>query len=141
MEKLQNVLVNLYSQIELKYLENNEPFYPKLHYYTFEKDSLILRLKKSESFFLWTEINKSKTVYEQFEAKYTIGNRGNYTYFGPDPNKNDKRKYRIEKIQSDGQFFRFYFEGRTSITYNIGYNFIQRNFKETDFKKKTDFDY
>jgi hypothetical protein len=132
---------NLYSQIELDSLDNNELFYPKLNYYTFEKDSLILRLKKSESFFLWTEINKSTIVDEKFESKYSIGNRGNYTYFGPDPNKDNKRKYYIETIETDGQFFRFSFKGQKSITYDIGYNFIQRNYKETDFKAKTDFDY
>lgn len=131
---------NLYTQIELDSLVNDEPFYPKLHYYTFEKDSKILRLEKSESFFLWTEIKKSEIVSKEFVSKYSIGFRGNYTYWGADPNENRKHKYKIDKIESDGEFFRFSFEDQKSITYDLGYNFIERNFKKTDFKKKTKYD-
>lgn len=131
---------NLYTQIELDSLANDEPFYPKLHYYTFEKDSQILRLAKSESFFLWTEIKNSKTVSKEFISNYSIGFRGNYTYWGADPNKNRKHQYRIDKIDSDGRFFKFSFEDQKSITYDLGYNFIERNFKKIDFKKKTKYD-
>ena len=131
---------NLYTQIELDSLANDEPFYPKLHYYTFEKDSKILRLEKSESFFLWTEIKNSKIVNTKFNSKYNIGFRGNYTYWGTDPNEKRKHQYELDKIESDGKLFKFSFKDQKSITYDLGYNFIERNFKESDFKKKTKYD-
>lgn len=131
---------NLYTEIELDSLENDEPFYPKLHYYTFEKDSKILRLEKSESFFLWTEIKDSKIVNTKFNSKYSIGFRGNYTYWGADPNEKRKHLYELDKIESDGKLFKFSFKDQKSITYDLGYDFIERNFKETDFKNKTKYD-
>jgi len=131
---------NLYTEIELDSLEKDEPFYPKLHYYTFEKDSKILRLEKSESFFLWTEIKDSKIVDTKFNSKYSIGFRGNYTYWGADPNEKRKHPYELDKIESDGKLFKFSFKDQKSITYDLGYNFIERNFKESDFKKKTKYD-
>jgi len=131
---------NLYTEIQLDSLTNDEPFYPKLHYYTFEKDSKILRLEKSESFFLWTEIKDSKIVNTKFNSKYNIGFRGNYTYWGADPNEKRKHQYELDKIESDGKLFKFSFKDQKSITYDLGYNFIERNFKESDFKKKTKYD-
>ena len=131
---------NLYLTLELDSLLNDEPFYPKLNYYTFIKDSLILKLEKSESFFFGTELQKSKIVSEKFKKNYEVWFRGNYTYWGADPNKNRKHKYEIEKIDSDGRFYKFYFKGEKPKTYDLGYNFIERNFKENDFKIKTKYD-
>jgi hypothetical protein len=131
---------NLYTQIILDSLAIDEPFYPKLHYYTFEKNKKILRLQKSESFFLWTEIKKAEIVKKEFNSEYSIGFRGNYTYWGADPNKEQKHKYELDKIESNGRLFKFYFQGQESITYDLGYDFIERNFKESDFKKKTKYD-
>lgn len=131
---------NLYTQINLDSLPLDEPFYPKLHYYTFEKDSLILRLDKSESFYLWTEIHKSKTASTDFKPLYSMGFRGNYTYWGADPNENRKHKYQLDKIESDGRIFKFYFKDQDSKTYDLGYNFVKENFEESDFKKKTKYD-
>ncbi|MBP1840017.1 DUF6438 domain-containing protein [Formosa algae] len=131
---------NLHTEIELDSIENDEPFYPKLHYYTFVKDSKILRLEKSESFFLWTEIKDSKIVNTKFNSKYSIGFRGNYTYWGADPNEKRKHLYELDKIESDGKLFKFSFKDQKSITYDLDYDFIERNYKETDFKNKTKFD-
>lgn len=131
---------NLYTQIKLDSLANDEPFYPKLHYYTFEKDSQILRLEKSESFFLWTELRDSKIVNTKFNSNYNIGFRGNYTYWGADPNEKRKHQYELDKIESNGRLFKFSFKDQKSITYDLGYNFIERNFKESDFKEKTKYD-
>lgn len=125
---------NLYNRIKLDSLPIDEPFYPKLQYYTFERDTSILSLQKSESFFLWTEINKSKIVNNDFKAKYTVGFRGNYTYWGKDPDKKRKHKYEIDKIESDGRYFKFYFKGQNPITYDLAYNFLEQNFKDSDFK-------
>jgi len=125
---------NLYNRIKLDSLPIDKPFYPKLQYYTFERDTSILSLQKSESFFLWTEISKSKIVNNDFNAKYIVGFRGNYTYWGKDPDKKRKHKYEIDKIESDGRYFKFYFEGQNPITYDLAYNFLEQNFKDSDFK-------
>ena len=82
-----------------------------------EKDSQILRLEKSESFFLWTEIKESKIVNTKFNSKYNIGFRGNYTYWGADPNEKRKYQYELDKIESDGKLFKFSFKDQKSITY------------------------
>jgi len=57
---------NIHTTTKLDSLALDEPFYPKLHYFTFKKDGLILPLEKSESFYLWTELKKSKQTDEQF---------------------------------------------------------------------------
>ncbi|WP_196890309.1 DUF6438 domain-containing protein [Aureivirga sp. CE67] len=131
---------NLYTHIDLDSLAFDEPFYPKLHYYAFEKDSLILRLDKSESFYLWTELQKSKTSNSDFKPLYSMGFGENFTYWGSDPNEKRKHKYQIEKIESDGRKFKFYFKDQDSKTYDLGYNFIEKNFKDSDFKEKTKYD-
>ncbi|MEP5935353.1 MAG: hypothetical protein ABJ218_09555, partial [Winogradskyella arenosi] len=131
---------NLYTEIELGTLENDMPYYPKLHYYTFKKESTILRLEKSESFYLWTEIKDAKIVNTKFNSKYSIGFRRNYTFWGADPNEKRKQLYELKNIESDGRLFKFSFKDQKSITYDLGYNFIKRNFKETDFKNRTKYD-
>jgi len=89
-----------------------------------------------------TELQKSQIIDEnfKFKVKYDVWFRGNYTYWGPDPNKKRKHQYEIEKIDSDGRFFKFYFKGEKPIIYDLGYDFIKRNFDENNFKKKTKYD-
>ncbi|WP_348706097.1 DUF6438 domain-containing protein [Tenacibaculum sp. 190524A02b] len=127
---------HLYTQIKLDSLTSNETFYPKLNYYAFESDSKVLQLKKSESFFLWTEIKDSKIVNTKFTPKYSIKFKGNYTYYRTASKEKRKHKYELDKIESNGKLFKFSFIGKKSITYDLGYNFIDRNFKEADFKNK-----
>lgn len=122
---------NLYTQIKLDSLTNNHPNYATLSYLNFENSIHFLPLEKSESFFLWTEINKSKIVNEIFNSRYSI------TFWESDLNENIKPRHKIDKIETDGKFFKFYFKGREPITYDLGYNFIERNFIETDFTNKT----
>ena len=126
---------NIHTTIKLDSLPLDEPFYPKLHYFTFKKGSLILPLEKSESFYLWTELKNSKQTDIKFIPKYKITFSGNYTYWGPDPNKTRQHKYEIQSIKTDGRFYKFEFENDYAITYDLGYNFIERNFKSTDFRK------
>jgi hypothetical protein len=131
---------NIHNSIKLDSLPLDEPFYPKLHYFTFKKDNLILPLEKSESFYLWTELKKSKQIYDQFISKYKITFRGNYNYWGQDPNEERQHKYKIKSITTDGQFYKFEFKGEKTITYDLGYNFIERNFKTTDFRKPNEWE-
>lgn len=128
-------IANLYNSIQLDSLEMNEPFYPKLHYFTFRKDGLILPLEKSESFYLWTELKKSSLCESNYKPIYRLTFSGNYTYWGPDPNESRQHKYEIKKVTTDGQFFTFEFKNFKSITYDLGYNFIDRNFSISDFRK------
>jgi len=125
---------NIHTSIKLDSLPFDEPFYPKLHYFTFKKDDLILPLEKSESFYLWTELEKSKQTEVKFKSKYKLSFRGNYTYWGPDPNEARHHKYEIKSVTTDGQYFKFEFENQQSLTYDLGYDFIDRNFKPTDFR-------
>lgn len=125
-------IANLHSVVNLKRIPDDEPFYPKYHYYTFEKGRLILPLAKSESFYLWTELKKSKITSQDFTPEYTITFTGNYTYWGPDANKRE-HKYEIKKIISDGRFFKFEYKNAPTVTYDLGYNFVEQNFEKEDF--------
>lgn len=125
---------NIHKKIPLNSLAFDEPFYPKLHYFTFKKNDLILSLEKSESFYLWTELKKSKQTDKEFKSKYKLIFSGNYTYWGPDPNEARQHKYEINSITTDGQFYKFKFKNNNTKTYDLGYNFIDRNFKTTNFK-------
>lgn len=126
---------NIYSQMDLQKLPFDEPFYPKMHYYSFMKNGLILPLNKSESFYFWTELRKGKVVNKDFVPKYTMSFTGNYTYFGPDPNKKRAHKYILSVIKTDGRHYRFEFKNARPLTYDMGYDFLHRNFKESDFRK------
>ena len=125
-------IANLHDVVNLNRIPDDEPFYPKYHYYTFEKGRLILPLEKSESFYLWTELKKSKITSQKFTPNYTITFTGNYTYWGPDANERE-HKFEYKKITSDGRFFKFEYKNAPSETYDLGYNFIERNFEKGDF--------
>ena len=131
---------NIHTTIKLESLPVDEPFYPKLHYFTFKKDGLIMPLEKSESFYLWTELKKSIQTDTNFKSKYKLTFSGNYTYWGADPNEARQHKYEIKSITTDGQFFKFEFKNEQAITYDLGYNFIDRNFKPSDFRKPNEWE-
>lgn len=133
-------IANIHTTIKLNRLSLDVPFYPKLHYFTFKKAGLILPLEKSESFYLWTELKKSKKTTQKFISKYNVTFGGNNTYSGPDPNGAKHHKFEIESITTDGQFFKFEFKDKHSMTYDLGYNFLDRNFKTTDFRKPNEWE-
>jgi len=133
-------IANIHNNIKLVKLPFDEPFYPKLRYFTFKKDGLILPLEKSECFYLWTELKKAKQTDEQFKSKYKITFRANYDYWGPDPNKARQHKFEIKTLTTDGRFYKFEFIDEKPITYDLGYNFIDRNFKITDFRKPNEWE-
>lgn len=131
---------NVHTTIKLDSLPLDEPFYPKIHCFTFKKDGLILTLEKSESFYLWTELKKSNNTNEHFKPKYKLTSSCNYVHWGPDPDEIGQHKYEIRSVNTDGQFFEFEFKNEKSITYDLGYNFIDRNFKPTDFRKPNEWE-
>jgi len=120
---------NIQKTRQLDSLELDNPFYPILHYFTFKKEDLILYLKKSEKFYLWTELIKAKQTEKQFNPKYTIVFEAFYDNWKPKTNNE------IDSITTDGQYFKIERKGKKSITYDLGYNFIERNFKTSDFRK------
>lgn len=120
-------LENLYTEIKLDSFKNNEQQHLKIHYLNFENSKYFLPIEKSESFFLALEINKSKIVTEKFNSLYSI------TYSQSRQKENENRYYEIDKIETDGRFFKFDYKDHESVTYDLGYNFVERNFKESDF--------
>ncbi len=126
-------IANIYSRIALSSIPADEPFYPKLHYFVFKKGDYFLPLEKSESFYLWTELRKSRKTTQQFVPIYDLSFSPNYTYWGADPNENRVHKYTIKSIATNGKMYKFDFEGGNTITYDLGYDFIDRNFKGVNF--------
>lgn len=124
--------------MQMDSIMNISPPYPKMSYYTVRTHSLILTLEKSESFFLWTELTNSKTDKIQFDKKYEIRFHPNYTYWGPDPNKKDKRKK--FKAFTDGRRFMFLNESGDTTYYDLEYNFIELNYNDDDFHQLTKYD-
>lgn len=128
----------VHDHIKLDSLPPDQPYYPKLRYFAFEKNGRLLELEKSESFFLWTELIKSKHTNKTFKPRYKVSFTGNYAYWGPDPNKK-AYQHSIKSISTDGQFFTFEFSDRQpATTYDLGYNFVDRNFKPADFRRRSD---
>ncbi|WP_353119980.1 DUF6438 domain-containing protein [Myroides odoratus] len=129
------LLSNIHDVMHLDPLPYDEPFYPKLHSFTFKKENLVLPLAKSESFYLWTALKKAKLVNEVFTPKYKLVFTDNFDYWGPDPNEARTHQYEIKNVVTDGQFYKFEFEDRGAITYDLGYNFLERNFSTANFKQ------
>ncbi|MCP1995456.1 DUF6438 domain-containing protein [Flavobacterium sp. HSC-61S13] len=132
-------IAHIYSQIALSSIPADEPFYPKLHYFVFKKSDYSLPLEKSESFYLWTELKKSRETTQQFVPLYDLSFNPNNTYWGADPNENRVHKYTIKSITTDGKLYKFDFEEGKTITYDLGYNFIDRNFKGVNFSHLNSF--
>ncbi len=132
-------LQHLYTSIQLDTIPKESPYYPKMSYLSFLKDSIFLPLYKSESFYLWTELNNAKTTQENFEPSYTMEFNKNFTYWGPDPN--DRVKKRKVKVFSNGRLFKFIDENNESLTYDLEYDFVKRNFSKKDFKKFIELDF
>ena len=129
------LLSNIHDMMHLDSLPNDEPFYPKLHSYTFKRDNFVLPLAKSESFYLWTALKKAKQVDKAFTSKYKLVFTDNFDYWGPDPNEARIHQYEIKNVVTDGWHYKFEFEDREAITYDLGYNFLERNFSTANFKK------
>lgn len=127
------LLSNIHDVMHLNPLPYDEPFYPKLHTFTFKRDKFVLPLAKSESFYLWTELKKAKQIDKSFTAQYKLVFTGNFDYWGPDPNEARTHQYEINNVVTDGQFYKFEFEDREAITYDLGYNFLERNFNTANF--------
>jgi len=88
----------------------------------FENKENICRLKRSESFYLFTELCKSKEVHATFEKKYVIQYR--------------RTENINKKVLTDGRYYQFEQRGKT-IIFDLGYNFLIRNNLLKKFRTKT----
>ncbi|AXG71601.1 hypothetical protein KORDIASMS9_03858 [Kordia sp. SMS9] len=112
--------LNLYKQLPLVETANlTEIPIPEFLY--FDKDKKRLFLEKSEAFLLWLALQNATITPTNFKPTY-IFSGGYYA-------KNLKR------IESDGQLYKVYLKNGKIDTYDMGYNFIEKNFTEADFKK------
>jgi len=118
-----------YTSVNLLYQKLNlKPFatkglieFPRSYTY-FENRGQICCLEKSESFYLFTEICKSKEVQINFEKKYVIEYR----------DTENKKK----KILTDGRYYQLEQKNKTIII-DLGYNFLTRNNLLKKFRTKT----
>lgn len=122
----------------IKMKTNSLPPLPNLELISFRTTETKFFLKKSEGFFLWEELLKSDFTDKTFNPKFEVGFMDSHYYVGPD--LDTKTKHNFKKVTSDGRYFKFEFEDNSSKTYDLGYNFIERNFSESDFHpiKKSD---
>ena len=99
----------LYQHLDLKTYPNSKKL--PMFIYDFEDKTTIFNLKKSEGFFLLTELYKGKTIQKQnFNEKYIVNCRG----------------YKEDDIHltTDGRYYKY---GKEPTIIDIGYNFITRN--------------
>lgn len=130
----------LQEKIRLNKLEdiNSLPPLPNLELIIFRTIKQKHILEKSEGFFLWSELLKSSLTENSFEPIFDVSFMDSYYYVGP--NLETKIKMNFKKVTSDGRYFKFEFDDNSAKTYDLGYNFIERNFSESDFHpiKKSD---
>ncbi|WP_196888579.1 DUF6438 domain-containing protein [Aureivirga sp. CE67] len=100
----------LYTQTELKSVSIKTQNQPVINYFRLKKNDEMVILDKSEYFYLWLELQKSKVVETEFNSTY-------YT----EPILPSKAK-NLVMIESDGRFFKFIFEDKNPITFDLGYN-------------------
>jgi len=104
---------------------NEKEELPKVKLLDFSIGEKKLQLLKSEGFYLWTELLKSNKTESKFKEIYSLSFE-NYRQ------KNEANP--TIKITSDGRYFKFKSKEKIT-TYDLGYNFIGKNFKKSDIKK------
>lgn len=115
----------LYQKLNLKPFVITEQNEFPMNYTCFENKGKICCLEKSESFYLFTEICKSKEVHATFEKKFVIEFR---------ETENSKKK-----ILTDGRYYQLEKKDKT-IIFDLGYNFLEINNLFKKFRTKTEND-
>ena len=82
---------------------------------------MTLGLSKSEAFYLWNLLRQAKQMKEPFTKKYEINFHGTA---------------QIKKVETDGRFYTFETLDGNEMTFDIGFNFFDRN--ELTNKLKSD---
>lgn len=123
----------LYQNVDLKKIHylNQVPSFAELTPIKFvDSKNKNITLNKSEEFLLWLELIKSKILEISFSEKYKIETHNGYYFFGSNLEKKTNRT--INTLTSDGRYYKFDMKDGNSKTYDLGYNFIERNFSESD---------
>lgn len=100
---------------------------PNIQFFSFSSKNKELSLRNSEGFYLWAELKKSPKKEVSFSPLYNISFDYHYNI-----DKNDnfiKPEKNLKHIISDGRYYKFEFIDNHQITYDLGYNFIENNFK------------
>lgn len=113
---------NMYQTIALTKLKENINGIPRLTYFEFKKGNKFLNMHKSESFYLFSELEKAKLSNVNFNTKFELLFR-----------QNEKDLNKILNIETDGRYYKYNFENGKVVILDLGYDFIERNFKSSDF--------
>lgn len=114
-------LTYLYQKIELIENKTTKDFqYINLR---FEKDNKIINLTSSEIFFLSNLLSKSITTNKSFKAEFVT---------------NYDTDYDVSRIETDGRLFKIFSKSKSSVTYDLGFNFIEKNELTKRLKVKSD---
>ncbi|MER2996985.1 DUF6438 domain-containing protein [Pontibacter populi] len=140
----------LWAQIPLRYLyqntvlkplsPDNTPFYTYLYNFEFEQGDKTLELSQSESFLLWNYLRTAKKTNTAFKPRFDLVHYGNYYWFPSITEEMNGEGYEAEKkekfipIKTDGRYYTFYRDREKPETVDIGFNFFDTNFKESDLK-------
>jgi hypothetical protein len=88
----------------------------------FEKVNKFINLTSSEIYYLSNLLSNSMITNKTFNVEYI-------TDYDND--------YNVSKIETDGRFFKIYSKNKTSITLDLGFNFIEKNELTKRLKLKT----
>ena len=78
----------------------------------FEKGNKVINLTSSEIFYLSNLLSKSITTNKSFKAEFIT---------------NYDTDYDVSRIESDGRFFKIFSKTKSSVTYDLGFNFVEKN--------------
>ena len=96
-----------------------------MHYYRFEKGNQIINLSSSEVYYLFNLLYNSKITNKSFKTEYIT----NYDV-----------DFDISKIETDGRFFKIFSKKKSPVTYDLGFNFVEKNELSKRLKLKTKYD-
>lgn len=91
----------------------------------FENGKQIINLTSSEVFYLSNLLSNSKLSNKTFKTEYS-------TKYNVD--------YDVSRIETDGRFFKIFSKKKSSITLDLGFNFIEKNDLTKRLKLKTKYE-
>ncbi len=111
---------------KLKFVKRNTTSdIQNMHYYRFEKGNQIINLSSSEVYYLFNLLDNSKITNKSFKTEYIT----NYDV-----------DFDISKIETDGRFFKIFSKKKSPVTYDLGFNFVEKNELSKRLKLKTKYD-
>lgn len=101
----------LYQKLKLVEDKSLEKFQDN-RYFSFEKGNKIINLESSEDFYLSNLLSNASQSFKPFKAEYII---------------NYPQDFDINRIETDGQFYKVIYRNKKSEILDIGFNFIEIN--------------